>query len=302
MIESPDHSVLLSGRYFTIQELLEIQETVCLFPKLSRDELAKTICENFSWVTPNGQHKRSSCQQLLENLEKRGLLTLPAKQEYCPRDSKNRIIYGPDTAPALPVEGHLTDYEPIRLEAVRAKDDIRLWNEYVHRYHTLGYKRPFGAHQRYFIFSGAVEKPLGCLLFAASAWALLPRDEWIGWTKSDRSLRLNLIVNNTRFLIFPWVCIKNLASKTLSLAAKRITSDWLERYGYSPVLLETFVDSEKYRGTCYRAANWLFLGQSAGRGRMDRYKKRSLTRKQIYVYPLHRDFKAILRGESRAAK
>lgn len=154
----------------------------------------------------------------------------------------------------------MSNFEPIGLEPLRSRDSIKLWNEYVHRYHTLGYKRPFGAHQRYFITTETRQKPLGCLLFAAAAWALIARDEWIGWTQTDRSLRLNLIVNNTRFLIFPWVCIKNLASKSLSLAAKRIRSDWQERYGYSPVLLETFVNPEKYRGTCYQAANWVYLG------------------------------------------
>jgi len=300
MPEILDNSILLSGRYFTIQELLEIQETVRLFPKLSRDELAKTICENFDWMTPNGQHRVHSCLQLLEKLEGRDLIILPAKKEYKSR-SKKTINLGPYTAPAPPVEGPLTDYEPIILEPVRMSPERLLWNEYVYRYHNLGYKHPFGAHQRYFIVSGAGQK-LGCLLFAASAWALLPRDEWIGWTKTDRSLRLNLIVNNTRFLIFPWVRIKNLASKVLSLAVKRIGDDWLERYGYRPVLLETFVDPGKYRGTSYRAANWTFLGCTAGRGRMDRYKKRPFTQKQIYVYPLHRDYKAILCGESRAVK
>jgi hypothetical protein len=145
---------------------------------------------------------------------------------------------------------------------------------------------------------GNREQRLGCLLFSASAWALAARDEWIGWSKVDRSLRLNLIVNNTRFLIFPWVRVKNLASKALSLAAKRIRCDWQARYGYSPVLLETFVDMEKYHGTCYKAANWVLLGQTAGRGRMDRYTKHLSTPKLIYMYPLQRDFRAILCKEA----
>ena len=173
-----------------------------------------------------------------------------------------------------------------------------LWNEYVERYHSLGYKRPFGAHQRYFIWSGNVPKQrLGCMLFSASAWALSERDEWIGWSKEDRSQRLHLIVNNTRFLIFPWVQVKNLASKALSLAIKQVSLDWKERYGFEPVLLETFVDVEKYKGTCYQAANWVKLGLTAGRGRMDRHHKRLSSPKQIYMYPLRADFRAILRGE-----
>jgi len=296
MENQTDAPVLLCGRYFTLQELLEIQEMARMFPKLSRAELAKTICENLDWVTPAGRYKTASCLQLLEKLEGQGLIALLAKLEYKSRDKK-RISFRPCTAPAPPVEGSVTDYEPIALEPVGMGSDFHLWKEYVHRYHTLGYKHPFGASQRYFIVTGSGQK-LGCLLFASAAWALAPRDEWIGWSEVDRSLRVNLIVNNTRFLIFPWVCVKNLASKALSLAVKRLRHDWQERYGYSPVLLETFVDPEKYRGTCYRAANWIFLGQTAGRGRMDRYKKRPFTRKHIYVYPLVADFRAYLKGEA----
>jgi len=296
MPEQSGAPVLLSGRYFTAQELLEIKETIRLFPKLSRTELVKTICENLNWVTPTGQHKTNSCQQLLEKLERQGLLALPDKQKR--RDSTGeQISIGPRTEPGLPVEGPVADLEPLELVPLRSRNDLGLWNEYVHRYHELGYKRPFGAHQRYFIISGSGQNPLGCLLFAAAAWALHARDEWIGWSEVDRSLRLNLIVNNTRLLIFPWVRVKNLASKTLSLAAKRIGSDWQKRYGYSPVLLETFVDPEKHQGTCYKAANWIFLGQTAGRGRTERHNKRPFTRKHIYVSPLCRDFRSILCGK-----
>jgi hypothetical protein len=177
------------------------------------------------------------------------------------------------------------------------RSEVSLWNQYVERYHILGYRQPFGAHQRYFILSSD-ERYLGCILFSAAAWALEARDQWIGWTETDRSKRLHLVVNNTRFLIFPWVQVKNLASKALSLAAKRIGYDWQDRYGYRPVLLETFVDPEEYRGTCYKAANWIMLGWTAGRGRMDRYKQYPSSPKHIYVYPLNRDFRAILRGES----
>jgi hypothetical protein len=294
MAKQYDTPVLLCGRYFTLQELLEIRETARMFPKLSRAELANTLCENLDWVTPTGKYKTASCLQLLEKLEGQGLIDLPAKLEYKSGD-KNGIGFGPQTAPASLLEGRVADLEPIALEPVRDRSELRLWNEYVHRYHELGYKRPFGAHQRYFIVSAAGS--LGCLLFAAAAWALQARDEWIGWSEVDRSLRLNLIVNNTRLLIFPWVRVKNLASKTLSLAAKRISSDWQERYGYSPVLLETFVDPEKHRGTCYRAANWIFLGQTKGRGRTEMHNKRPFTRKYIYVYPLCCDFRFILCGK-----
>lgn len=294
--ESP--TVLINGRVFTAQELQEIEETVRLFPRLSRKELAKTICEHLWWVTPNGQYKTASCLQLLEKLEARGAFVLPEKKDTS-RFRGEKIILGAETEARSEIAGSVGDFAPIELEPVRSKEGIRLWNEYVERYHVLGYKRPFGAHQRYFIVTRGKEKQrLGCMLFAASAWALAARDEWIGWTEADRSQRLHLIVNNTRFLIFPWVHIRNLASKALSLAARRIRLDWQARYGYRPVLLETFVDEKLYQGTCYQAANWVSLGQTAGRGRMDRYHQHPSSPKRIYMYPLRRDFRAILCGES----
>ena len=296
---SDDVPVLLSGRHFTAQELFEVQETVRMFSNLSRYELTHTLCENLNWVTPAGRYKLSSCLQLLEKLESQGLVTLPEKRpKGSPNSNRERISFGPGTEPGDLLSGDVTDYSPITLKPLQGPGELGLWNEYVHRYHTLGYKRPFGAHQRYFIFSVTTPKPLGCLLFAASAWALQVRDEWIGWTEVDRSLRLNFIVNNTRLLIFPWVQIKNLASKVLSLAVKRVGQDWQARYGYSPVLLETFVDPEKYRGTCYKAANWLFLGRTKGRGRTERHNKRPFSQKDIYVYPLVADFRSYLKGET----
>lgn len=297
MVKPTEDSVLLCGRYFTLQELLEIQATVRMFPQLTSKELVSTLCENLDWVTPAGKYKRASCADLLEKLESKGLITLPEKRKSKPYERKE-ITFGSQTAPASMLEDSLKKYEPVTVEPVDGNSpEARLWNEYVQRYHSLGYKKPFGASQRYFIFSGSGQK-LGCLLYAAAAFSLASRDKWIGWTKTDRSLRLNLIVNNTRFLIFPWVRITNLASRALSLAGKRIRYDWQERYGYSPVLLETFVDTTVYRGTCYRAANWICLGQTAGRGRTEMYNKRPFTRKAIYVYPLVADFRAHLKGET----
>ncbi|MDF9409472.1 DUF4338 domain-containing protein [Pelotomaculum isophthalicicum JI] len=289
--------ILICGRMFRAEELRDVIETVRLFPKLSRHELAKTICEGLSWNAPNGRYKIDACKQLLDKLERQKELVLPEKKKTQPH-SREQVVPGQRTEPEPEIGGTVFEYEPIELESVRSKEGIRLWNEYVERYHKLGYKRPFGAHQRYFIWSGSAEKKrLGCILFSAAAWALAERDIWIGWTKEERSQRLHLVVNNTRFLIFPWVKIKNLASKALSLAAKQVRRDFQERYGYEPVLLETFVDIEHYKGTCYRAANWIPLGLTAGRGRMDRYTEYLSTPKQIFMYPLVPDFRAHLYGE-----
>ena len=293
---SKNDRTLLYGRYFSEEDLWVVRETVRRFPKLSRQELVSTICENLEWFAPNGKYKLDGCRRLLEKLAMDGQIVLPQKRDTGPSSSQT-VVPGVRTDAGSEISGSVSDVAPVSMEPVRDREETRLWNEYIERYHYLGYKTPFGAHQRYFIRSDSLNQRLGCLLFSASAFALAERDAWIGWDQEARRQRLYLIVNNSRLLIFPWVRVKNLASKALSLAARRVPVDWQERYGFEPVLLETFVDTSLYRGTCYKAANWVFLGETAGRGRMDRYKKRALTRKQIYVYPLHPDFRAILRGE-----
>lgn len=290
-----EEPMLLSGRRLTTEELEDVKYIIRQFSHLSRNELAKTICEGLDWLAPNGKYKKDACLHLLEKLEDEGEIVLPAKRTSAMRDSYTNYTKSDEVNEQLLMDGSLSQYAPITLEVVRDTEGIRLWNSFIERYHMLGYKRPFGAHQRYFIWSGTEPKQrLGCLLFSASAWALAERDKWLGWSKETRSQRLHLIVNNTRFLIFPWVKVKNLASKALAMASRRIGVDWQERYGYAPVLLETFVDTAHYTGTCYRASNWIDLGLTAGRGRMDRYNERSLSRKRIFVYPLQRDFRAQL--------
>lgn len=290
-------SVWLSGRLFTNEELEDVKYIVRRFAHLTRNELAKTICEGLSWETHKGEYKLNSCLELLEKLDAKEVIKLPKKRITKPA-VREKVIPGPQTEREPSIQGTVSELGQIQLEAVRNQAEMRLWNEFMERHHILGYKRPFGAHQRYFIWSGNVPKQrLGCMLFSASAWALSERDKWIGWSKEDRSQRLHLIVNNTRFLIFPWVQVKNLASKSLSLVVKQVPLDWKKRYGFEPVLLETFVDVEKYKGTCYQAANWVKLGLTAGRGRMDQYHQQLSSPKQVYMYPLRADFRAILRGE-----
>lgn len=288
--------LVCSGRRFTVAELELVQETVALFPRLPLTELADTLCELLSWVTPNGTYKTASCRKLLERLAAAGEVELP-RTRPCHRRPPLAVVFTAATDPSPLLGVPLADLEPVRVQPVTTRPERTLWQEYVHRYHPLGYKRPFGAHLRYFIFANRwAEQPLGCLLFAASAWALACRDAWIGWTPQDRSQRLHLIVNNTRFLLFPWVRVPHLASKVLSLVSRRLPSDWQERYGYAPVLLETFVDPTQYHGTCYKAANWIAVGLTTGRGRQDRYTEYLSTPKRIYAYPLAQDFRTHLCG------
>ena len=289
--ESTRHH-FLSGREFTTAEIRDIQETIdsC---GLSWHELVQTICEHLAWVTPTGRYKVTSCTNALRMMESKGWVKLPPKPAF--QGSKQKVVIGEQSNPDLGLRGTVRDYAPIEVVPARLKEEMRKWNEYVERYHPLGFKRPWGAHQRYFIRCRE-GRLLGCLMFGAAAWALSERDQWIGWTERDRARRLNWVVANTRFLIFPWVQVRNLASTALSLAAGRIGGDWEARYGYAPVLLETFVEPKQYQGTCYQAANWIRLGMTAGRGRYDRHTQYLSTPKILYVYPLRPDFRSYLCG------
>jgi hypothetical protein len=290
----PPETYLLDGRRFTPEELSEIQETVRIFSKLSLTELVQTICEHMNWLTPTGTYKIDACRKLLEQLEARGKLRLPAKVEVVKK--REAVVLTPRTEPQAEVAGELEAVAPVHLEPVSGRDHNALWNEFVDRYHYLGYKRPFGVHQRYFIRTRN-KIPLGCLLVAGASKLLAGREQWIGWTARQRYRNIHLVVNNSRFLIFPWVHVKNLASHALALLVRRVGDDWEKTSGYRPVLLETFVDVAQYQATCYRAANWILLGETTGRGQVRPGKDYSSSPKALYVYPLTKDFRQRLCAE-----
>ncbi len=293
-----------SGRRFTRKQLARVQETVARFPKLSRAELALTLCELLNWRTPNGKNKIQSCLSLLEALEAHGVVRLPTKQAR--KAQQRQIRTFENDPPDPPIDEALSTVAPIRLERVSAGEDWERWKTYLQTYHYLGYRQPVGALLGYFVVSEARQQRLGCLLFsAAAARVLAPRDLWIGWEEKHRTKLLHLVLSNNRFLIFPWVHVPDLASHTLSLATKQIGRDWVQAYGYRPVLIETFVDPTRFAGTCYRAANWQLLGQTQGRGRLepDRPEADQASRKSkkdIYVYPLQSDWRQCLTGAPRA--
>jgi len=180
----------------------------------------------------------------------------------------------------------------LKFQIVNRQNGSRLWNELIERYHYLGYKTLPGAQVRYFVYSGPYL--LAAMGFGASAWKGAPRDQFIGWSPQQRKQNLHLVVNNARFLILPWVTSKNLASRILSMAAKRLPLDWNRCYGYEPVLLETFVDTSRFRGICYRAANWIHVGETQGRGKLDRLHLHALPKKAVFLYPLSKNFRKIL--------
>ena len=279
-IDSLPHTTF-SGRRFTRKQLKLVQETVQTFKHLSLSELALTLCEHLDWKTPNGHLKINSALTLLEKLESHGIITLPAK-----RKSKTRTKRAPafvNMPECIHINDSLDVIGSVELQRITSKEDREDWKAYIQTYHYLGYKHPVGAHIGYFIISKTRQK-LGCLLFTASAaLRLSPRDNLIGWDNKHRQKLLHFIISNNRFLIFPWVNIPNLASQALSLATKQVGNDWLKVHGYRPVLIETFVDTTKYLGTCYQAANWQYIGKTKGRGRFDPKQDKKETIKDIYI-------------------
>jgi hypothetical protein len=280
-------SLTFCGRTFRLGELELMRQTAREFSALGVTEIARTVCELLEWKRPSGGLKSHECRQLLERLQTEGFLKLPGLRNLGGRGPRRADISESYCEPVL-VECAASECEPLELVLVESQAESRRWREQVERYHYLGCRVPFGAHLRYWACHGGRE--LACLLWTSPAWKMQARDEWIGWNDEQRRSNLQSIVNHGRFLILPWVRIKGLASKVLALSARQMPRDWEARYGYRPLLLETLVDAARFRGTCYRAANWIQVGQTAGRGRMDReHKAHGQAIKDIYVYPLVRD-------------
>ncbi|MEA2093766.1 MAG: DUF4338 domain-containing protein [Pseudomonadota bacterium] len=300
MPQSETSSVFQCGREITSQQLEELQETVELFQRLSRWELAQTICEHLDWVTATGGYKVHACLKLLDKLEAQGLIQLPAKRKWR-RAKADKVMTRTDrTNPDSEICGELADFRPVRLEMVSDKEDSELWNEYVDRYHYLGYKKPFGCFLRYFIVCR--QGRLGCVLLAGAAKSIGARDRWIGWTETQRLQNLPWVVNNTRLLIFPWLQVRHLASHVLGQVARRLREDWYQRWGYRPVLLETFVDPARFKGTCYQAAGWISPGKTTGKGLSRPGRVYTTTPKLLYMRPLVRDFRLQLCSTSLAGR
>ena len=296
MTESDAYTLMQCGRRISEQEIEQICETVELFPRLSLKELVATICEHLGWYTAAGGLKEDACEKLLRKLEYRGMLKLPAKLRR--GGPRRKIIFTEKTAAGTQISGSLRDLGSVWLEVVEGEQK-GLWNEYVQRYHPLGYKRPFGYRMRYFIMCELGR--LGCLLFCGAAKKLGARDRLIGWTDERRLQRLAWVINNSRHLVFPWVQVRNLSSHVLAKLARRIAGDWQKRWSYKPVLMETFVDP-RYEGSCYKAAGWKYLGMTSGEGLVRKGCTYTTRPKRIFVKPLCGDFRRILCSELPAAR
>jgi len=282
--------VRFCGRKVKPREMKVIREVVETFSGLSRMELAQTVCELLGWQRASGGLKARECREFLETLEAKGVLELPAKRPGKPVGTRTRVPVTVNGEPREGLVGEVGEFGPIVLEMVSEKEQRLLFRELVGRHHYLGHAVPFGAHLRYLAYASQPERAVvGCVQFSSPAWRMAVRDRWIGWDEATRQRNLQRVVTNSRFLLLPWVRIQNLASVVLSMATRRLSEDWRERYGIEPFLAETLVDPSRYTGNCYRAANWVVLGETTGRGRMDRqHLREGVARKLVFVYPLVR--------------
>ena len=285
---------VVSGREFSDELLARLNAAVRTHPEMSRSELSRRVCDWLDWKGPDGEAKEVSCRVALLRLHRRGLIELPQPQRKvphakeasrCDESCKDRIVCS---------LAELTELTGLSVVLVtRFERELNEAWKRLMAHHYLGPGPLVGAQMRYLIES---ERGwVGALAFSAAAWHVAARDKWVGWSERARTANLRYVVSNSRFLIPPWVTVPNLASQVLSLCAGRLRQDWFERYGYEPVLLETFVDQERFRGTCYQAANWKHLGTTRGRGRQDREVICSKSVKDIYALPLSKRWRTVLR-------
>jgi hypothetical protein len=286
----------LQGRPFGPEPLAQIRALVGHNRTWSRYRLSRELALLWNWRTPQGQLKDMAARTLLLKLQERGWIELPARRMASPTRSGRAPAGGAPLAEPEPIESALKDLLPLRLREVSQPGQSaarRQLEAALHRYHYLGYRSRVGRNLQYGVWDRQ-ERPVAAVVLGAPAWQCAARDRWIGWSAPQRARHLERIVNNTRFIVFPWARVPRLASHILSQVSRRLRPDWEAKYGQSPWLVETFVDRERFAGTCYRAANWICLGQTRGRGRQGPAGVQSTTIKDVYVWPLHRDFRRYL--------
>jgi hypothetical protein len=293
-----DGTVTIRGRILTSEDVEFVRDVVFRYWEQGRSHISRELCREWGWVQANGNLKDMACRELLLRLEAMGEVTLPPRQ--CTRGPGGNKVRsaGPlelSFAPR-PIEGKLSELRPLEIRMVRGTKEESLFRELVDKHHYLGYRQIIGEHLKYVAFSG--KRPLACIGWGGAAWKVGSRDEYIGWSVSARKRNLQLVASNTRFLILPWVRVPHLASFLLGQQARVVAKDWEQLYAHPVVLLETFVDTERFKGTCYRAANWVRVGETAGRGKYDRFNEKKKSVKGVYVYPLRRDFRRILTAEA----
>lgn len=283
-------SLTIRNRKITNSDLMTIRRTIAANWDLGRSAISRVLCEQWDWRQTNGRLKGMACRELLLRLERLGYIQLPPRL-----NEKNNIIKLealPDSyqlSHVQPISGRVDSYNNLRLELIHNKKQGELWNSLIANYHYLGYKHIVGHCLKYFVHLD--EQLVSCIAWGSSAWKLACRDQFIGWSCEQRKKNLSGIVNNVRFLIFPWVKVKHLASKILAFSCRQLAIDWKQTFNQVPVLAETFVDSGKFQGTSYKAANWRFIGSTSGSGKKGISYHHHGIIKSVFVFPLVADFK-----------
>jgi hypothetical protein len=286
-----EQELVYRGRRVTQEEIAFIRELILTNQKMSRQSISREVCRAWGWRQPNGILKDIVCRGLLLKLHRDGHITLPAPKSR-PKNTFNRKPKGPVEVDRTLIEFPLDEIGPIELHRVRRTPLERIHDGLIAQYHYLGYTQPVGEHLKYIALANG--RPLACLVWSSAPYHIGCRDRFIGWSKEIRKKNLSLIVNNTRFLILPWVRVRYLASHLLGLASRIVPQDWQDFYKHPIVFFETFVDTERFKGTCYKAANWIHLGQTTGRGKNDKTHKPNRSLKAVFGYPLSKDFREVL--------
>jgi hypothetical protein len=276
----------------TEDKIEQIRKLIRENPEMNRTKLSRHLCELWNWCGPNHMPKDISCRDMLRDLDKKGIIVLPASKKVSRVRGEQKSVkhFSHDMTP---VTGELRELMPLKVELISSGKPLAVFKSYIDQFHYLGFDRTIGENMKYMIYSRD-DIPLACMLFGSAAWACSPRDKFIGWDKKQRRDKLYFATNNSRYLIFPWIRVPCLASHVLSLIAKRISSDWMDKYGHPLYLLETFVENQRFRGTAYQAANWIRVGTTTGRGRDGGHHESILPLKDIYLYPLKKDYRSIL--------
>jgi hypothetical protein len=289
------NGMVIQGRLLSSDDIDIVREIIVSNPSWRRTRISQELCSRWGWFNHLGQPKDMACRSMLLKLEAKGYITLPARSAFPLNGLQHRSI--PDINPdTTPIAASLRDLLPLSIEIVKGKDSLALFCHLLSRYHYLGYRVTVGENMKYLI-KDKFGRPLSCVLFGSAAWKVACRDGYVGWTKECGERDLSLVTNNMRFLVLPWVRVAHLASHILGRIARRIRKDWVTRYGHPVVLLETFVDTSRFRGVCYRAANWQCVGRTKGRSRNDRYNDLRVPVKDVYLYPLTPHFREILADE-----
>jgi hypothetical protein len=285
--------ITIRKRTITDADIVQIQATVDALWNQGRKHISKVLCRQWNWFQPNGRLKDMACRELLLTLNRKGLITLPPRLTSANNEKRNRTI------PAVnidrsPFQEKLANLGFVDLKPVRNTKLEPLYNSLIQQHHYLGYRQIVGNHLKYIAFID--DRPVACLGWGSAAWKVKSRDTFIGWDPKTRKENLHFIANNTRFLILSWVSVKYLASKILALNARRISDDWLNTYNYPLYLLETFIERDRFKGTCYKAANWILTGQTKGTAKKGHMHVTHGNIKDVYLYPLRKDFRKKLIG------